>query len=213
MREVPHARILILTQYEQPEYVRRFLQLALPFKPVNLGDARNGGALRPSRGMNPLSHWRRSHTPDFQAVIEGFRRMTFNVLAVNQDDHVKNLSFHMDATGAWSLTPAYDLTFAKGGGWTASHQMRVAGKRSGIERADLIGVAETFGIRNPSGIVDRIAEVFSRWPEYARETGVPEEAVRRILRSGWVTQGPEVARFEADFAQAVGATHACAVSS
>jgi len=58
-------------------------------------------------------------------VLEGYRRMVFNVLAVNRDDHVKNLSFHMDPTGAWSLTPAYDVTFAPGGGWTASHQMRV----------------------------------------------------------------------------------------
>ena len=114
------------------------------------------------------------------AVIEGYRRMAFNVLGVNQDDHVKNLSFQMDASGSWSLAPAYDLTFAKGGGWTSSHQMRVAGKRSGIERRDLIGVAETFGIRNPNGILDRIEEVFSRWPEYARAQGVPEETVAYV---------------------------------
>lgn len=49
-------------------------------------------------------------------IVEGFRRMVFNIMAFNQEDHVKNLSFHMDRTGTWSLTPAYDLTYAKGGG-------------------------------------------------------------------------------------------------
>ena len=114
------------------------------------------------------------------AVIEGYRRMVFNVLCVNQDDHVKNVSFHMDPAGAWSLTPAYDLTFAKGSGFTSSHQMRVNDKRSEIDRRDLIFVAETFGIRDPAGIIDRTAEVLSRWPEYARAHAVPDEAARRI---------------------------------
>ncbi len=114
------------------------------------------------------------------SVIEGYRRMVFNVLAVNQDDHVKNLSFHMSPEGTWSLTPAYDLTFARGGGWTAQHQMRVADKQAGITRKDLIGVAETFGIRNPGGIVDRTLEVTARWPEYAEVAGVPQDSLRRI---------------------------------
>jgi len=114
------------------------------------------------------------------AVVGGFRRTVFNVAAVNQDDHVKNLSFHMDPSGAWALTPAYDLTFAKGGGWTAHHQMRVADKRSGITRNDLIRVAETFGIRAPGTIIDRVREVVSQWPRYATEQGVPDDANRRI---------------------------------
>jgi serine/threonine-protein kinase HipA len=114
------------------------------------------------------------------AVIEGFRRMVFNVLAVNQDDHVKNLSFHMDPAGSWSLTPAYDLTFARGGGWTATHQMRVADRTSGIARKDLLGVADTFGIRNPNAVIDRVADVTSQWPEYAAAQEVPTETVRHI---------------------------------
>lgn len=114
------------------------------------------------------------------AVIEGYRRMVFNVCAVNQDDHVKNLSFHMAADGAWSLTPAYDLTFAKGGGWTATHQMRVADRRAGITRRDLIGVAETFGIRNPAGIIGHVESVVSGWADYAEEAGVPDETVRLV---------------------------------
>jgi serine/threonine-protein kinase HipA len=114
------------------------------------------------------------------AVLEGYRRMAFNVMAVNQDDHVKNLSFHMDAEGVWRLTPAYDVTFARGGAWTAAHQMRVADKRSGITRGDLIGVARDFGIRAPHRILDRIAEALGRWPEYAQGTGVPRETMRAI---------------------------------
>jgi hypothetical protein len=52
--------------------LKRFLELALPFKPVNLGDSRHGGALRPCQQMNPTSHWKRDLTPDFRAVIDGF---------------------------------------------------------------------------------------------------------------------------------------------
>jgi len=114
------------------------------------------------------------------ALVEGYRRMVFNVLAVNQDDHVKNLSFHMDREGVWSLTPAYDLTFAKGAGWTASHQMRVADKRTGITRADLVGVAETFGIRAPDRIIERVRDTLGAWPRYAHDHAVPGETASRI---------------------------------
>jgi serine/threonine-protein kinase HipA len=114
------------------------------------------------------------------AIVEGYRRMVFNVVAVNQDDHVKNLSFHQDPSGAWALAPAYDLTFAMGGGWTEQHQMRLADKRSGITRADLTAVAETFGIRNPGGIIGRIEAAVARWDEYAQECQVPADATARV---------------------------------
>ena len=117
------------------------------------------------------------------AVAEGYRRMVFNVLAVNQDDHVKNLSFHMDETGTWSLTPAYDVTFAMGGQWTRSHQMRVADRQSGIRRAELVAVGEGFGIRAPGRIVDRIRDAVAGWPAYAAETGVPADTVSAVGRA------------------------------
>jgi len=116
------------------------------------------------------------------ALVEGYRRMVFNVLAINQDDHVKNLSFHMDPDGRWSLTPAYDLTFARGGGWTATHQMRVADKQAGITHSDLTAVAEMFGIRAPGRIIQRVREAVAQWPETARACGVPPDALRRIQR-------------------------------
>jgi serine/threonine-protein kinase HipA len=114
------------------------------------------------------------------AVIEGYRRMVFNVLAVNQDDHVKNLSFHMDRAGEWTLTPAYDLTFARGGGWTATHQMRIAGKRTGITRADLLDVAATFGIRDPAGVIERTRQAISRWGEHAAALSVPATTITHV---------------------------------
>jgi serine/threonine-protein kinase HipA len=114
------------------------------------------------------------------AMLEGYRRAVFNVLGVNQDDHVKNLSFHLDTDGAWRLTPAYDVTFARGGEWTATHQMRLADKRSGITRADLVEVARDFGIRAPDHVIDEVADVIARWPAYAAEAGVPREATGRV---------------------------------
>lgn len=89
----------------------------------------------------------------------------------------------MDATGAWSLTPAYDVTFAKGGGWTASHQMRIADKRAGIHRRDLLHVADAFGIRNPQKIIARVEDAVARWPEYAARTGVPRATVDTVQRA------------------------------
>lgn len=114
------------------------------------------------------------------ALDEGYRRMVFNVIAINQDDHVKNLSFHMDPTGTWSLAPAYDLTFAKGAGFTRVHQMRVGDKRDGITHADLIGVAREFGVRAPDRIIERVHDAVAGWPEFAARYRVPEDDVRRI---------------------------------
>ena len=125
------------------------------------------------------------------AVLEGYRRAVFNVLAVNQDDHVKNLSFHLDRDGQWSVTPAYDVTFAKGGTWTARHQMRLADKQSGITRADLLGLARTFAIRAPDRIIERVREVLSRWPAYARDTGVPAATIE-VIRSELETRARAV---------------------
>lgn len=114
------------------------------------------------------------------AVVEGFRRMAFNVLACNQDDHVKNLSFHMDASGAWRLTPAYDVTFAQGSQFTAAHQMRVRDKVGGITRRDLLDVGQEFSVRSAGQILARIEDVLEGWRGYAAQTGVPAETARDV---------------------------------
>ena len=79
------------------------------------------------------------------AVEQQFRRMVFNVVARNQDDHVKNIAFLMDRDGAWALTPAYDVIWAwqPGNPWLESHQMSINGKRDGFTRADLRAVARS----------------------------------------------------------------------
>ena len=114
-----------------------------------------------------------------QAEIEQlFRRAVFNVAARNQDDHVTNISFLMDRSGAWSLAPAYDVTYAHnpGGAWTGSHQMTLNGKRDGIEREDLMAAARHMSIktRMAEGIVSEVCEAVCNWPSYAEAADLPE---------------------------------------
>ena len=118
----------------------------------------------------------------YDSLGEGVRRMIFNVLAVNQDDHVKNLSFHMDHGGSWTLSPAYDLTFAKGAGWTREHQMRVRGKMSDIGESDLIAVAREFGVKRPERILEAVRDATSTWERHAEAYGVPGPVVARIRK-------------------------------
>ncbi len=118
----------------------------------------------------------------YDSLTEAYRRMVFNVMAVNQDDHVKNLSFHMDRNGTWSLTPAYDLTYARGEGWTRHHQMRVRDKTFGIRRGDLLAVADEFGIKKPERILERTRAVLDDWESYASKYDV-EDRVRSAVRN------------------------------
>ncbi len=120
-------------------------------------------------------------------VEEQYRRAVFNVVARNQDDHVKNIAFLMDRSGTWRLSPAYDVAYAYNpqGLWTGRHQMSVAGKRDGFERADLLRFAETSGLRTPaaSRIADRVLAAVANWPRFASEAGVEERDARRIGRA------------------------------
>lgn len=120
-------------------------------------------------------------------VQQQFRRMVFNVVARNQDDHVKNVAFLMNRDGSWRLAPAYDLVWAwrPGNRWLDAHQMTINGKRDGFTRADLRAVAELAGL--PRGRAERIlgeiTEVVARWPELAEEVGVDEQLTERIANS------------------------------
>lgn len=114
------------------------------------------------------------------SVEEAFRRMVFNVFAVNQDDHVKNLSFQMLPEGRWRLAPAYDLTFARGAGWTARHQMRIQDKVEQITIADLHAVASTFAIRHVERILGAARTAIARWEEFAGTFAVPKEVVQTV---------------------------------
>jgi serine/threonine-protein kinase HipA len=120
-------------------------------------------------------------------VQQQFRRMIFNVVARNQDDHVKNVAFLMDRDGGWRLAPAYDLIWAwsPGNRWLDAHQMTINGKRDRFSVADLRAVAEIAGL--PRGraetILAEITEVVSGWQAVAEEVGVDERLAERIASS------------------------------
>ena len=105
------------------------------------------------------------------AIEEQFRRMAFNVVARNQDDHVKNIAFLMDKEGRWSLAPAFDLTYSynPAGTWTASHQMTMNGKRDGFLREDFAACARTAAMKRgrAEAIVEQVFAAVARWPDSA----------------------------------------------
>jgi serine/threonine-protein kinase HipA len=117
----------------------------------------------------------------YPALEEAYRRAAFNVVAVNQDDHVKNVSFLMDRTGAWRLAPAYDVTYARGAGFTRAHQMTLNGRSDAFTRGDLLALGGAMGVnRDGAEVLDRVVDAMARWEEYAREAGVPGRLVRGI---------------------------------
>ena len=121
---------------------------------------------------------------DARAQEQMFRRMVFNVLAWNCDDHVKNISFLMDYDGRWRLSPAYDMCYAynPSGDWTSRHQMSVRGKRIDIGDEDLVAAAAAGDIppRKARRIVAEVREAVMNWRTFAAEADVREEFVRTI---------------------------------
>ncbi len=120
-----------------------------------------------------------------------FRRMVFNVVGRNQDDHVKNIAFLMDRDGAWTLAPAYDVIWAwkPGNPWLDSHQMSINGKRDGFSVADLRAVAAVAGLKRgrAEAILAEVSDVIAGWPRVAEEVGVDEQMVEQIARSHRLT--------------------------
>ena len=120
-----------------------------------------------------------------------FRRMVFNIVARNQDDHVKNIAFLMDREGAWALAPAYDVTWAwkPGSPWLESHQMSANGKRDGFTVSDLRAVAAVAGLKRgrAEAILAEVSEVVAGWPEVAEELGVDERMAEQIAGSHRLT--------------------------
>lgn len=120
-------------------------------------------------------------------VEEQFRRMAFNVLARNQDDHVKNIAFLMDQGGNWSLSPAFDVTFAynPAGDWTAQHQMTLNGKRGGFSLEDFEHCAESVSMKRGRAvaILGEVRDAVANWPKHAAAAGVDEGDIGRIGRT------------------------------
>ena len=113
-----------------------------------------------------------------------FRRMVFNIMAVNQDDHVKNISFLMNRRGIWSLAPAYDVTFAwnPSNYWLSSHQMSVNGKRSEIGYDDIAAAGRAMDISASriDSICNEVRSAVNKWPEYARAVNIREDTIQTI---------------------------------
>jgi serine/threonine-protein kinase HipA len=122
-----------------------------------------------------------------RAREQQFRRMIFNVVARNQDDHVKNIAFLMDQAGAWSLSPAFDVTYAYNptGQWTNRHQMTINGKTDDFTREDFKAVAQVAGLKrgSPEAILIEVMDKVKEWPRYAKMAGVLGSQGDKITRT------------------------------
>ncbi|WDN87721.1 serine/threonine-protein kinase HipA [Desulfosarcina sp. BuS5] len=123
------------------------------------------------------------------AIEEQFRRMAFNIISRNQDDHVKNIAFLMDKSGKWSLSPAFDITYSfnPSGKWTVSHQMTMNGKRDNFRMEDFKACAMVASMKRGRAetIVNEVLKTVSRWRDYADEAGVSplwRDGIQQTLR-------------------------------
>lgn len=121
------------------------------------------------------------------ATAEMYRRMVFNIIARNQDDHVKNIAFLMDRSGNWSLAPAFDMIYSyqPSGKWTSSHQMTVNSKRDNFTLEDLLVCGKSALLKQGQAktIIKEIRQVVSRWGEYADEVGVNPDQRDKIQKT------------------------------
>ena len=122
-----------------------------------------------------------------QAIEQLFRRMVFNIVARNQDDHVKNIAFLMNKAGEWSLAPAFDMTYSfnPSGAWTASHQMTMNGKRDHFTLEDFNACAKTASMKRgrAAKIVAEVQATVAQWPSFAAAAGVPDVVREKIQRT------------------------------
>jgi serine/threonine-protein kinase HipA len=123
---------------------------------------------------------------------EQFRRMLFNLVARNQDDHTKNIAFLMDKAGRWRLSPAFDVTYSYNpdGAWTSRHQMSVNGKRDQFILEDLVACARNAGLKRgrAATLLEEVIAAVKRWNDHATRAGVPEQDAAKIasvFRLAW----------------------------
>jgi len=111
-----------------------------------------------------------------------FRRMVFNVLATNYDDHTKNFSFIMQKNEPWRLAPAYDLCFSYDptNHWVSKQTLSINGKRHGITKEDFMIIAKQNNIKKGEALIDHINSVVKSWKNYARQANVREDLMVMI---------------------------------
>ena len=114
-----------------------------------------------------------------------YRRMVFNVIARNCDDHTKNFAFMMDKSGQWKLSPAFDVchSYRPDSSWVSQHCLSINGKRKDITRYDLISVAKRMNIKKPEQIINQIVDVVSKWRKYAEKTSVDKVLLKAIEKT------------------------------
>jgi serine/threonine-protein kinase HipA len=121
------------------------------------------------------------------AVETQYKRAVFNVVARNQDDHVKNISFLMDQSGSWRLSPAYDVAYSYNprGSWTRAHQMSIGGKRSGFSHGDLLAFASNVGLKEAKArqAIDDVARSVEKWKAHAKKADVERTDITRIEKT------------------------------
>ena len=121
----------------------------------------------------------------YREAEQQFRRMIFNVVARNQDDHTKNIAFLMDQSGQWRLSPAFDVIYAYNptGDWTSRHQMSINAKRDGFIKNDLVQIGKEMNIKSSRKIIDEIIEVVANWSDFANNAGVEPSQFKSIGRT------------------------------
>ena len=120
-------------------------------------------------------------------IEEQFRRMTFNIIGRNQDDHVKNIAFLMDKSGNWSLSPAFDMTYSYNpqGDWTSRHQMSLNSKRDDFEMEDFITCAKNVSMKRGRAeeIVHEVQAAVLKWKQFADKSGVSPDVADGISKT------------------------------
>jgi serine/threonine-protein kinase HipA len=121
------------------------------------------------------------------SIEEQFRRMAFNIIGRNQDDHVKNIALLMDQSGTWSLSPAFGMTYSynPSGAWTSAHQMSLNGKRDNFELDDFKACAKNASMKRGRAqeILRQVQSAILRWQDFAQETGVSNDIAKSIAKS------------------------------
>jgi serine/threonine-protein kinase HipA len=122
-----------------------------------------------------------------ETIEEQFRRMAFNIIGRNQDDHVKNIAFLMDKSGNWSLSPAFDMTYSYNpqGDWTSRHQMSLNGKRDDFTLDDFKACAKNASMKRGRAeeIIEQVQAAVLQWELFADESGVLPEIANGIAKA------------------------------
>lgn len=120
-------------------------------------------------------------------IEEQFRRMAFNIIGRNQDDHVKNIAFLMNRSGKWSLSPAFDMTYSYNptGDWTSTHQMSLNGKRDNFDLKDFKACAKNASMKRGRAeeILQQVQDAVLKWKVFAKEAGVQDDISKSIAKA------------------------------